>query len=236
MSAPPPGMSKEKHRALMRADAHFKADRPDWNSFVEHAKRKSFVHAVHADPRADAQLRRHVGQMHELLTGKKVHAVSGKEGRYTIVQKKDGGLACTCKDWRYRRSVSFGEGQDCKHIRAYKEAQASKTAGISSVLGQTAMRGASAVGSLAKSNTPMKALIAAGTHSDPMAAVTAGAGEVFGGIGRFLGKPQVRSVAQAGGGAVSSVARPGAIRRAMGTAATGLGGAMTTYAPAAGML
>lgn len=119
----PVGMSKEKHRALSRADAHFTAQNPNWDEFVQHAKRKSFVKAVGADPRADATLRRHVEQMHQLHAGKRIKTVTGDTGKYQVVKKPQGGLACTCPDWRYRRSVSFGEDQKCKHIRAHEAAQ-----------------------------------------------------------------------------------------------------------------
>lgn len=127
-SAPTPGMSKEKHRALGRADAHFTAQSPNWDEFVQHAKRKSFVKAVGADPRADATLRRHVEQMHQLHAGKRIKTVTGDTGKYQVVKKPQGGLACTCPDWRYRRSVSFGEDQKCKHIRAHEAAQEKQAA------------------------------------------------------------------------------------------------------------
>lgn len=124
-----PVVSKEKHRALQRVDAHFAAERPNWDAFVQHAKRKSFVKALAADPRADATLRRHVEQMHQLHAGKRVKTVTGVSGKYQVVKKPQGGLACTCPDWRYRRSVMFGADQKCKHIHAY-EASQEKSAGL----------------------------------------------------------------------------------------------------------
>jgi hypothetical protein len=128
--APPPGLSREKHRALQRVDAHFSAKKPDWNAFVQNARRKSFTKAVLADPRADATLRRHVEQMHQLHAGKRVKTVPGASGeKYQVVKKPQGGLACTCPDWRYRRSVMFGADQKCKHIHAY-EASQEKSAGL----------------------------------------------------------------------------------------------------------
>ena len=129
-AAPPPGLSREKHRALQRVDAHFSAEKPDWDAFVQNARRKSFMRAVLADPRADATLRRHVEQMHQLHAGKRVKTVPGASGeKYQVVKKPQGGLACTCPDWRYRRSVMFGADQKCKHIHAY-EASQEKSAGL----------------------------------------------------------------------------------------------------------
>lgn len=125
-----PGLSREKHRALQRVDAHFSAEKPDWDAFVQNARRKSFTRAVLADPRADATLRRHVEQMHQLHAGKRVTTVSGSSGKkYQVVRKPQGGLACTCPDWRYRRSVMLGADQKCKHIVAY-EAEQEKSAGV----------------------------------------------------------------------------------------------------------
>lgn len=113
-------LSKEKRQALEKVDEHFKAEGPEkWDSFLKQTERKSFAQALQKDPRADDKLKRHVDQMNRLQTGK----VMAEIGNYGIIRKRGGGLACTCPDWRYRRSVAPNGEQDCKHIREYKMGQ-----------------------------------------------------------------------------------------------------------------
>lgn len=124
-----PGITKEKRQALTRANDHFRAENKDWDQFVEHAKRKSFVKAVDADPRADEKLVRHTDAMNRLQTGKKVGTAKSSSGTktYDIVRLRGStNLGCTCADWRYRQSVSTGD-QDCKHVREFKMRKTPKT-------------------------------------------------------------------------------------------------------------
>ena len=116
--------SKEQHQALHRTDAHFSADstQKTWDTFVQNAKRKSFVEAVQQDHRSDPKLEQHVDQMNRLQTGKTVGTVQGQRGKYRIVQLRgEDTLGCTCPDWRYTKSVAGVGQQDCKHIRAFKK-------------------------------------------------------------------------------------------------------------------
>lgn len=136
--APKPPATKEKKRALTRADAHFKAKDKDWDSFVDNASRKSFAKAVSNDGRADAKLKMHVDNINRLKTGKVLGTIKGTEGSRTA--RRDGSqsykiiklrgsdrLGCTCRDWRFKKSVAQpGEQVDCKHIRQFK--QMNKTA------------------------------------------------------------------------------------------------------------
>lgn len=116
-----PGVSKERQRAMRRADSHFRAETPDWSQFLENSKRKSFVGAIQADPRSDEKLQRHVDQMSRLMTGKPVAQVAGQGAQtYDIVRLRGGGLGCTCNDWRYRKSVAPTGSQECKHIKEYR--------------------------------------------------------------------------------------------------------------------
>lgn len=118
-------VSREKKKALDRADDLFASDTKDrWDRFLGHAQRKSFVRALEKDPRADDKLKRHVDQMNRLLSGKVVGQVQGSGDKtYSIVRKRGGGLACTCPDWRYKRSVSPSGEQDCKHIQEFKKTE-----------------------------------------------------------------------------------------------------------------
>lgn len=114
-------LSKEKRQAHGRADALHRSDKPEkWDTFLEHAKRKSYAQAIDKDSRSDDKLRRHTDQMNRLLTGKALDTVKGRTGTYKIIRKRGGGLACTCPDWRYRRSVAGDGEQDCRHILAFK--------------------------------------------------------------------------------------------------------------------
>ena len=112
------------------AHAHFSQEKPDWDQFLESAKRKSFVKAIQADPRADDKLRRHVDQMSRLQTGKVVGQVQGTKDVHNIIRLRGGGLGCTCNDWRYRKSVAPKGAQDCKHIREFKATQRGPKKGI----------------------------------------------------------------------------------------------------------
>jgi predicted nucleic acid-binding Zn finger protein len=114
-------LSKEKRKALKDVDTHFLATGPQrWESFTDQVHRKSFVQALQKDPRADEKLKRHVDQMNRLKTGKVIAEVPGSAGSYKIVQKRGGGLGCTCPDWRYKKSVAPEGEQDCKHIKAHR--------------------------------------------------------------------------------------------------------------------
>jgi hypothetical protein len=117
-SALNPFVSREKRKALKKGDQLFAPDNDQrWEGFLEDAGRKSFVRALQNDPRADDKLKRHVDQMNRLKTGRVVGTVMGSGGRaYNIVRKRGGGLACTCPDWRYKKSTAVGK-QECKHIK-----------------------------------------------------------------------------------------------------------------------
>ena len=114
-------LSKEKRQALGRTDMFFRQEDPGkrWRQFDDDLARKSFAQAVVKDPRADEKLRRHADQMNRLKTGKPLATVVGGQ-QYYVVRKRGGGLACTCPDWRFRRSVASAGEQDCKHLRAFK--------------------------------------------------------------------------------------------------------------------
>lgn len=136
--APKPPGSKEKKRALSRVDAHFGAKEKDWDRLVDNASRKSFAKAMAGDRRADAKLKMHVDNINRLKTGKVLGTVQGTEGSRTA--RRDGSqsykiiklrgsdrLGCTCRDWRFKKSVAQpGEQVDCKHVRQFK--QMNKTA------------------------------------------------------------------------------------------------------------
>lgn len=112
-----PFLTKEKRDALEQVDRHHgDPSKNKWDTFLQSAQRKSFVKALQKDPRTDEKLMRHVDQMNRLSLGKPV----GTVGQYTIVRKRGGGLACSCPDWRYKRSVAPDGQQDCKHIREFK--------------------------------------------------------------------------------------------------------------------
>lgn len=113
-----PGLSKEKRRALHRAESFFTEDdkHKKWDQFAENVKRKSFTHAVQDDPRADDKLRLHAENLNRLRTGKTIGHVKD----YRIVELRGGGLGCTCGDWKYVRSVAPSGSRDCKHIREFK--------------------------------------------------------------------------------------------------------------------
>lgn len=125
--------TKEQKRALSRVDSHFKAKDKNWDRFVDNTRRKSFVKAISEDSRADDKLKRHVDSMNRLQTGKVLGTVQGTEGSRTA--KRDGAqsykiiklrgsdrLGCTCRDWRFKKSVALpGEQVDCKHIRQFRQ-------------------------------------------------------------------------------------------------------------------
>src|SRR3990172_7932975 len=114
-------LSKEKRQALGRTDMFFRQEDPGkrWRQFDDDLARKSFAQAVVKDPRADEKLRRHADQMNRLKTRKPpATGVGGPQDH--VVRKRGGGLACTCPDWRFRRSVASAGEQDCKHLRAFK--------------------------------------------------------------------------------------------------------------------
>lgn len=131
--APKPPGSKEKKRALSRVDAHFGAKEKDWDRLVDNASRKSFAKAIAGDSRADAKLKMHVDNLNRLKTGKVLGTIQGTEGSRTA--RRDGSqsykiiklrgsdrLGCTCRDWRFKKSVAQpGEQVDCKHIRQFKQ-------------------------------------------------------------------------------------------------------------------
>jgi len=112
--------SKTKLRASKRVEEFFGSESKDWDGFLHQARKKAFVKAVAADSRTDTKLRQHVDQMNRLATGKTVNLVQGSADKsYRIVRKRGGGLACTCPDWRYKKSVSTSS-QACKHIRKHR--------------------------------------------------------------------------------------------------------------------
>lgn len=118
-------LSKEKRNALKKSEGHFSGKGvTDWEEFLANSNRKSFVKAVQADPRADDKLRQHVDQMNRMQTGRPVATISGAGGRkYQVIRKRGGGLACTCPDWRYKKSVAGKGEQSCKHIKQYQESR-----------------------------------------------------------------------------------------------------------------
>jgi hypothetical protein len=119
--------SKEQIRAKKRSQAHFEQEVPDWNRFVQHTKRKSFVREIQGDDRADPKLRLHADRMGRLQRGKVLATVPGSAGRsYEIRRLPGGGLGCTCADWRYRKSVRPDSPGECKHIRSFMEKSRSK--------------------------------------------------------------------------------------------------------------
>lgn len=122
-------VSKEKKRALKRADQHFSSEEKNWDDFLSNSKRKSFVKAISNDPRSDPKLRQHVDSMNRLQNGRPLGQAPG--GRpYTIVRLRGGGLGCTCPDWRYRQSTNPKGQQDCKHITAWKAQGQEKKAAL----------------------------------------------------------------------------------------------------------
>jgi len=123
-----PGLSRERRRALGAAHAHLSQARPDWDEFLQSAKKKSFVNAIQADPRSNDKLRRHVDQMSRLQTGRVIGQVAGTKGTYDIVRLRGGGLGCTCNDWRFKKSVASPGQQECKHIREFKAMKTTKMA------------------------------------------------------------------------------------------------------------
>jgi GNAT superfamily N-acetyltransferase len=122
-AAAPHELPRERQRALRRVDRLMTAEHPGkWDElFMKHVHHKYYVDAIHNDPRASDSLKRHADQMHQVLNGKVVHIVKGDSGTdHSIVEKKDGGLGCTCRDWRFKRSLAPAGEQDCKHIKEYK--------------------------------------------------------------------------------------------------------------------
>jgi hypothetical protein len=120
--------SREKKRADTRVEGFHTAKKKDWDQFLNHASRKSFVKQLGSDSRSDAKLVMHADNMNRLQTGKKIGTIQGGSKSYSIVKLRGKDrLGCTCNDWRYKRSVAKpGEVVDCKHIRQFK--QMSKTA------------------------------------------------------------------------------------------------------------
>ena len=120
--------SKEKKRAGARVEGFHTAKKKDWDQFLNHASRKSFVKQLGSDSRSDAKLVMHADNMNRLQTGKKVGTIQGGSKSYSIVKLRGKDrLGCTCNDWRYKRSVAKpGEVVDCKHVRQFK--QMNKTA------------------------------------------------------------------------------------------------------------
>jgi hypothetical protein len=108
-------------RAKIQAEKHFENPDPNWNTFEKNLKKKTFQKVVEKDPRADDKLKRYVENYGGFLTSKQVSSkvVSKDSGQpYTIKELPGGRLACSCKNWQYRRSV---DGGDCKHITALVE-------------------------------------------------------------------------------------------------------------------
>jgi len=115
--------SREKRKAAKRSDRFFREDSSPkkWDTFLEHANRKSFVKQVARDPRGDDKLARHADSMNRLMSGRAIGRVKGRTGTYKIIKlrgKKQ--LGCTCADWRYKRSVAAKGKQDCRHIVEFK--------------------------------------------------------------------------------------------------------------------
>ena len=92
-------VSKEKKRADTRVEGFHKAKKKDWNQFLNHASRKSFVKQLGSDSRSDAKLVMHADNMNRLQTGKKIGTVQGGSKSYSIVKLRGKDrLGCTCND------------------------------------------------------------------------------------------------------------------------------------------
>ena len=115
-------VSKEKRQALTGVNRfHAESGPGKWDTFIGKASRKSFVHSLVNDPRADDKLKVHADRMNRLITGTPLDVVDGGTGRYVITRLRGGNeLGCTCEDWRYKRSVAGLGDTDCKHIAEWK--------------------------------------------------------------------------------------------------------------------
>lgn len=104
-----------------KAEKHFSSEKPDWKLFDKNLKSKKFREAISSHPKADAKLRKYVKNYGGFIASKDEiarvkSATSGKT--YRIKDLHDGKLACSCPDWKYRRSVGRGA---CKHVRSLKK-------------------------------------------------------------------------------------------------------------------
>ena len=115
--------SQPQHEEFL--DHHFSLS-PQWKTFKNKLRAKSFVEAVRQDTRADDKLKRYseANAMHSQARGVPSFSVpsmsSGK--KYTV--KYHAGpdrFSCNCGDWVHARSHQTSKStQDCKHIQSVK--------------------------------------------------------------------------------------------------------------------
>ena len=112
---------EEEAKVRRRVEYHFspKAGPEKWDKLVRRARDQKFVDAISQHPDSDEKLVQHAKSMHELSRGKTLGKIQSERlpGRTYEVRETPSGLACTCPDWRYRKSVS--SDAECKHIKAH---------------------------------------------------------------------------------------------------------------------
>jgi hypothetical protein len=119
--------TRENKKSLRRIDSHFRSDdKNKWDNFLHHSNRKSFVKNLSRDGRSDEKLIMHADNMNRMQSGKKLGTILGATGQRYKITKLRGSprLGCTCKDWRYKRSVVLASApdseKDCRHIKQWK--------------------------------------------------------------------------------------------------------------------
>ena len=122
-----------KMKATLKADEHFTAEKPDWNSFVKSLKSVNFRKAITESEQADPKLRRYVKNFGGYLASKdELARIKSKDSGKTYVVKDlhNGRWGCNCGDWQYVHSV---QGGNCKHIKSVRQSKMVKTSSLSVV-------------------------------------------------------------------------------------------------------
>jgi hypothetical protein len=107
-------------------DEHFSLS-PQWKTFKNKLRSKSFLETVKQDPRSDDKLKRYSEANSKHLRARgvptfPVMSQSGDTKDYTIKYHADiDRFSCNCGDWIHSRSHQAAKtSQDCKHIRHVK--------------------------------------------------------------------------------------------------------------------
>jgi len=115
-------------KAEVKAEAHFSAEKPSWDSFVKNLKSTNFRKAILGAEQADPKLKKYVKNFGGYVASKDELAriKSGSSGKtYIIKDLHSGRWGCNCGDWQYIHSV---QGGDCKHIKSVKKSKMVKAA------------------------------------------------------------------------------------------------------------
>jgi len=127
-------------KAEVKAESHFTAEKPDWDSFVKNLKSVNFRKAIIGAEQADPKLKKYVKNFGGYVASKdELARIKSKDSgkTYTVKDLHTGRWGCNCGDWQYIHSVGGG---DCKHIKSVKKSKMVKAASLAIVArGMTGM-------------------------------------------------------------------------------------------------